>query len=121
MYSTARVLFLPEPFSYHSRERLYASTLKMYDSKLYLYIWPKPFKKDKEIIIIYYSKKVMHIPCPSFIIAAVIKMLSTFLKPLASKIELGWPGSFQAIMIIAFIYGSCSQCQHQRADETQEG
>nr|GME17103.1 hypothetical protein Iba_scaffold18314CG0010 [Ipomoea batatas] len=40
-------------------------------------------------------------PCPSFRIAAVMKMLSTFLKTSAPKIALGSPLPFQATIIIA--------------------
>lgn len=63
----------------------------------------------------YYEKDFkineVNIPCPSFNIAAVIKMLNTFLKTSSSKIELGCPEPFQAIMIIALVNDSGFECQ----------
>lgn len=44
----------------------------------------------------------VELPCPSFSIAAVIKILNTFLKTLALKIKLGDPEPFQATIIIAW-------------------
>lgn len=49
---------------------------------------------------------MFNVPPPSFNIAAVIKMLNTFLKTSELKIELSCPEPFQATMIIAFTYAN---------------
>jgi len=46
---------------------------------------------------------VFYLPCASFNIAAVMKMLRTFLKTSPSNTELNWPEPFQAMIIIALI------------------